>query len=331
MGPNRPVLVRVATWLTHLEYDADVYRHWLTDLTVGRVLLRYDMRGCGLSDREPGDLSLAARVGDLEAVVDAAGLDRFDVLGVSGGGPVGITYAARHPGRVRHLVLYGSYARGRARRAGTKAQMEEQEMLVTLTRVGWGRENPGFRRVFSSLFMPDASAEVVDAFDEVQRLSATPEIAAEIRRVSHDVDVQDLARRVRAPTLVMHTRDDAAAPFEEGRRLASLIPGATFVPLPGRNHILGPTDPAWTAMVEHLDRFLRIEPEPSREALASLTGRERAVLALVAEGLDNELIADRLALSARTVERHLSNIYLKLGVSGKAARAAAAARFARFS
>lgn len=321
-----PPLVRAATWLTHLEYDVAVYQHWLTDLTRGRSLVRYDMRGCGLSDRGPADVSLEARVEDLAAVVDGAGLQHFDLLGVSGGGPVSVVYAARHPGRVRSLVLYGSYARGRATRARHAAAQHEQRLLVELTRVGWGRNNPGFRRVFSSMFMPDASAEEVDAFDEVQRRSADPDTAARIRQATHEIDIESLAAQVRVPTLVLHVREDAAAPFEEGRRLAGLIPGAQFVPLEGRNHILGPDDPAWQQFVAHLDRFLD-RPRPL-DPLAALTGRERAVLALVAEGLDNDGVADRLSLSPRTVERHLSNIYTKLGVTGKAARAAAAARFA---
>lgn len=324
-----PPLVRAATWLTHLEFDPQVYRHWFVDLAEDRTLIRYDLRGCGLSDRNPRDLSLDAKVSDLEAVVDAAGLDRFALLGLSGGGPIAVAYAVRYPERVSHLVLYGSYAQGRAKRARTAAAREEEKVLVSLTRVGWGRANPAFRRVFSSLFMPDASSEELAAFDEVQRISASPEMAARIREASHEVDVSHLARQVSVPTLVLHLRDDAIAPFEEGRRLAALIPGAQFVPLEGRNHIIGPYDPAWHAFVAEVRRFLATDDAPPKGGMSSLTTREREVLRLVATGLDNEEVAGRLYLSVRTVERHLSNVYAKLGVSGKAARAGAAALFAR--
>jgi pimeloyl-ACP methyl ester carboxylesterase/DNA-binding CsgD family transcriptional regulator len=261
-------------------------------------------------------------------VVDALGYERVDLLGLSGGGPVAVAYSVRHPERVSHLVLYGSYALGRAKRARSNAEREE-ELLVSMTRVGWGRSNPAFRRVFTTLFMPEATPAEVASFDELQRLSASPDMAASIRQASYEVDVTDLARRITVPTLVMHSRDDAVAPFEEGRRLAALIPGAQFVPLAGRNHILGVNDPAWRRFLAELRRFLaQASPAPD-DRLPTLTTREREVLQLVADGLDNERIAKRLYVSVRTVERHLSNVYAKLGVSGRAARAAAAARFAR--
>ena len=323
-----PALVRVATWLTHLEYDGQIYRHWLTELAADHTMVRYDMRGMGLSDRDVRDFSLDARVSDLEAVVDAAGLERFALLGLSGGGPIAVAYAVRHPARVSHLVLYGTYARGRAMR-GRSARQEEDRLLVDLTRVGWGRSNPAFRQVFTTLYMPDASPAEVAAFDELQRVSAAPDAAAGLREASYGLDVSELARRVVVPTLVMHVRDDAIAPFEEGRRIAGLIPGARFIPLAGRNHIfLGPDDPAWSEFVAGIRRFLA-EDHPAAPSVPppGLTARERAVVGLVAEGLDNQQIARRLRLSVRTVERHLSNVYTKLGVSGKAARAAAAVRF----
>lgn len=331
-GDSGPPLVRVATWLTHLQYDRSLYEHWTDELGSDRPFVRYDLRGCGLSDRDVTDFSLEAKVSDLEAVVDAAGLDRFDLLGLSGGGPVAVAYAVRHPGRVAHLVLYGSYLSGRARRRGlTPLQQEEQALLVALTRVGWGSDNPAFRRVFTTLFMPDAPPDVVKAYEEVQRISCSGDTAAAIRAASYGTDVSELAARVRTPTLVMHLRDDAAAPFEEGRRLAATIPGAQFVQLEGRNHIFGTDDPAWPVFVEELRTFLDREPgnATTDDGLRSLTAREVDVLGLISQGVDNDGIADRLHLSVRTVERHLSNVYAKLGLSGRAARAAAAARFAR--
>ncbi len=335
-GGDALPLVRAATWLTHVEHDVDIYRNWLEDLGADRTYLRYDMRGCGLSDRDVTDFSLTARVSDLEAVVDAAGLDRFDLLGISGGGSVAIAYAARHPDRVAHLVLYGAYARGRGMRGPrTRESEEENALLLSLTRVGWGRANPAFRQVFTTLYMPDASPADVAAYDELQRVSASPDTAAAIRAESYHTDVTELATHVTTPTLVLHVRDDASVPMEEGRLLAGLIPGAQLVTLEGRNHILLPEDPAWRDFVAELRAFVSETPAPrppaqaAQAAMSALSARERDVLKLVSEGLANDEIAERLALSVRTVERHLSNSYAKLGVSGKSARAAAVARFVR--
>ena len=324
-----PPIVRASTWLTHLESDwqSPLWRHWLEGLADGHTVVRYDERGCGLSDWAVEDLSLQAWVGDLETVVDAAGLERFALLGTSHGGPIVIAYAARHPERVSHLVLYGTYARGRLMRSAP--EREEAELLVSLVRVGWGQANPAFRRVFTTLFVPGATPEQMDWFDELQRVSTSPETAARIRRARGEVDVMALASRVAVPTLVLHARDDAVVPVAEGRLLATLVPDARFVPLAGANHILLADEPAWPAFLAELHAFLGRAAPSVAEELPELSPREREVLGLVAAGLDNEGIAARLYLSVRTVERHLSNIYAKLGVSGKAARAAAAARFSR--
>jgi pimeloyl-ACP methyl ester carboxylesterase/DNA-binding CsgD family transcriptional regulator len=299
----------------------------MQELGVSNRVIRYDQRGCGLSDREVERISLEAMVDDLEAVVDAAGTEHFALLGISGGGPVAISYAARHPDRVSHLVLYGTYARGRRKRDLTAEQREEVELLQSMVRVGWGRSEPTFRRVFTSRFIPDASEEEKDWFDELQRVSASPEMAERLRDTWSDIDVTELLDEVAAPTLVAHARDEASVPFDEGRLLATAIPNARFLPLGGRNHILLANEPAWPAFLEALREFLgAAAPSPAPD-LDDLSPRERDVLALVAGGLSNEEIGDRLHLSVRTVERHLSNIYAKLRVSGKAARAAVAARF----
>lgn len=254
--PGRP-LVRAATWLTHLEADRSIYQPWLDSFGRDRPFVRYDLRGCGLSDRDVDDFSLDAEVSDLAAVVDAVGADRVDLLGLSGGGPLAIAYAARHPERVAHLVLYGSHARGREKWEEQPGHArEEADLLVSLTRVGWGRPNPAFRRVFSTLFMPDAATERLAAFEEMQRVSCSPETAARIREASHQVDVADLARSLSVPTLVLHVRDDAISPYDEGRRLAGLIPGAQLITLPGRNHILDAGDPGWPEFVDAILRFL---------------------------------------------------------------------------
>jgi pimeloyl-ACP methyl ester carboxylesterase/DNA-binding CsgD family transcriptional regulator len=324
-----PPLVRAGHWLTHLEFDweSPIWRHWLRELARGHTVLRYDQRGCGLSDRSTERLSLDVFVGDLEAVVDAAGLERFALLGVSGGGAVAISYAVHHPERVTHLVLYGAYARGRLKRGLTPAQREEVELLQSLIRVGWGRDDPIFRRVFTTLFVPGANEQEMDWYDELQRASATPEDAERLREASSGIEVTDLLPSVSAPTLVAHARNESAVPFAEGRLLAAGIPGATFLPLEGRNHILLAEEPAWPAFLTGMREFLGTAERPAAPDLEDLSAREREVLELVAAGLSNEEIAERLVLSVRTVERHLSNIYAKLRVSGKAARAAVAARF----
>ena len=333
-----PPLVKVANWLSHLEFDwqSPVWRHWLTELGRDHRLVRYDERGSGLSDREVADYAFDAWVRDLELVVDAAGLDRFSLFGMSQGGAVGIAYAVRHPERVSHLVLYGAYARGRLARRPSPEERAQAELLLELTRVGWGTANPAFRRVFTMLFFPDATAGQAAAFDELQRVSSSPEDAVRFRRVFHDIDVTALVPRLRVPTLVLHARDDGMVPFEEGRLLASLIPRARFVPLEGRNHILLPDEPAWPRFLAEVRTFLATTDPGLRAGRAStahlpdpLSGREHEILALVAAGMSNAEIAADLVLSVRTVERHLSNIYTKFGVSGKSARAAAAARAAR--
>lgn len=323
-----PPLVRAATWMTHLEHDweSPLWRHWLEGLAAGRTLVRYDERGCGLSDRDVPHVSLERSVTDLEAVVDSAKLERFALLGTSQGGPTAIAYAVRHPERVAKLVLYGTYARGRLHR-GSESARRELEALLALIATGWGQDNPAFRRVFTTLFVPDASPEQERWFDELQRLSATPEMAVAIRHSRDDIDISQLAPQVHTPALVLHARGDAAIPFSEGRLLATLIAGARFVPLEGRNHILLADEPAWARFLDELDAFLGRAPAAATPPGPVLSSREAGVLELVAKGLSNQEIAARLFLSERTVERHLANIYTKFGVEGRGARAAAAARF----
>jgi pimeloyl-ACP methyl ester carboxylesterase/DNA-binding CsgD family transcriptional regulator len=326
-----PPLVRTATWLTHLEFDweSPVWRHWLEGLAEGHMVLRYDERGCGLSDREIEDVSLDARLADLEAVIDAAGLERVALLGISQGGPLAIAYTARHPERVDRLILFATSPRGRLRRDPSPSAREQAELMISLIRMGWGQDQPAFRRLFTTLFIPDASSEQMEWFDQLQRVTAEPETAVRIRQARDRDDVTSEATEVASPTLVLHARDDALVPFSEGRLLATLIPEARFVALESRNHILLADEPAWAQFRAERRAFLGHAEVSLPDELPELSNREREVLALVAEGRSNEEIAARLYLSVRTVERHLSNIYAKLRVSGKAARAAAAARFSR--
>ena len=306
-----------------------MWRHWLEGLAEGHTVVRYDERGCGLSDRDVEEVSLDARVADLEAVIGAAGSERVALLGMSQGGPLAVAFAARHPERVSHLVLYATHARGRLMRDPSPSDREQAQLMDSLIRMGWGQGLPAFRRLFTTLFIPDASPAQMDWFDELQRVTVDPETAVRIRQARNRDDVTDEATRVACPALVIHARGDALVPFAEGRLLATLIPGARFVALESRNHILLADEPAWTEFRAELRSFLGPVETSTPPELPDLSSREVEVLALVADGLSNEEVAARRFLSVRTVERHLSNIYAKLRVSGKAARAAAAARFSR--
>jgi pimeloyl-ACP methyl ester carboxylesterase len=246
-----PPLVKTANWLNHLEYDwqGPIWKHLLRALAARYRLVRYDERGNGLSDWDVGDISLDAFVSDLEAVVDAAGLDKFPLLGISQGCAVSIAYAVRHPERVTHLVLYGGYARGRRKR-GRQSDIEQADALLTLMRQGWGQENPAYRQIFTTHFIPSASAEQARWFNELQRITTTPQNAVRIRRALDEIDVTGLLSSIRIPTLVLHCRDDVVQPFEEGRRMAAGIAGSRFVALEGANHVLLENDPAWPRFLE---------------------------------------------------------------------------------
>ena len=253
-----PPLMKTGNWMTHLEFDLEspIWRHLYRELAKDHTLVRYDARGNGLSDRTVDEISFDAFVSDLEAVVDAAGLTRFALLGISQGCAVSIAYAVRHPERVSHLILYGGYALGWNRRARTAAQKEEDAAMLTLMRLGWGKENPAFRQLFTSQFIPGATKEQADWFNELQRITVSADVAARIREANGETDVTALLPRVSVPTLVLHARDDAQVPFEAGRRMAAGIPGARFVTLPGRNHLFLETEPAFGQFLEHTRAFL---------------------------------------------------------------------------
>ena len=257
IGEGAP-LVKAANWLTHVEFDwhSPVWQHWWTELGRRFRFVRYDARGCGLSDHDLGGSSLddlQVWVDDLEAVVDDAGLQQFALLGMSQGGGPAMAYAVRHPQRVSHLVLYGAYARGPRRRGGS--QTDEWSAMLDLMRVGWGGTNPAFRSVFTMTFMPEATSEQIRWFNELQRHSTDTEHAVLLESAFYEHDFSDIARQVAVPTLIVHGKDDHAVPYEEGRRLAGLVPDAEFVTLDSGNHILTADEPAWPHFLTSLERF----------------------------------------------------------------------------
>ncbi len=253
-----PPLVKTGNWMTHLEFDFEspIWRGLYRELSRDHTLIRYDARGNGLSDRDIEEVSLELFVSDLEAVVDAAGLERFALLGISQGCAVSIAYAARHPDRVTRLVLFGGYAVGWAKRARSAAEKEQAQAMLTLVRLGWGQENAAFRQLFTSQFIPGGTKEQADWFNELQRRSTSPEDAVRNLIANSDIDVSALLGQVSVPTLVMHARDDARVPFDEGRRLAAGIRGARFVSLVSRNHLILEDEPSFPRFVEEIRSFL---------------------------------------------------------------------------
>lgn len=251
-------LVKAANWLTHVEEDprSPVWQHWLTGLGERFAYTRYDARGCGLSDRDLGDSDLTdpdTWVGDLEAVAEAVGADRFVLLGMSQGCVPALAYAVRHPDRVAHLVLYGGYARGMALRGAESAA--QAETLTQLIRGGWGGTNPAFRTVFTLTFLPGATSEQMRWYDDLQLSCASVDNAVRLESAFHHVDLSGLASQVTVPTTVVHVRDDRATPYAEGRRLAALVPGAELVTLEGSNHVLTGDEPAWPEFLALMERI----------------------------------------------------------------------------
>lgn len=320
-----PPLVKAANYLTHLEHDwqSSVWRHWWRGLSETHQLIRYDARGSGLSDWDVASFTMDDWVRDLEAVVSALNLERFPLLGISQGAAVCVAFAVKHPERVSHLILYGGYARGRFHRNLDSQGQLEAEALINLIRVGWGKENPAFRQLFSTMLMPEADMEQMVSLNELAQISATPENASKMERAFYQIDVRHLAPKVTAPTLVLHPRQDASIPMEEGRLLAALIPDSRFVQLESRNHILLEQEPAWGRFLAEMRSFLGVgadaaeQPRPLQPAFPELTPRERDVLEMIAQGLDNTQIAERLVVSQKTVRNHISHIFQKLMVKNR--------------
>lgn len=258
-----PPLMRTGNWFTHLEKDLEspIWRHVLEGLSQSRTLVRYDIRGTGLSDRKVDRITLDDFIDDLGTVADAAGLDRFPLLGISQGCAMSVAYAARNPDRVTHLVLFGGYARGIAHREGPGQGRAAVEAVCTIIRQGWGTDEPSWRQLFTSQLLPEGTPEQIAWFNELERVSASPEVAERIVRALADFDVREFARQIRVPTLVLHSRGDVRVPIETGMELAGLIPGAKFVPLESKNHLILEHEPAAQKLFEEVAAFLG-DPKP---------------------------------------------------------------------
>jgi DNA-binding winged helix-turn-helix (wHTH) protein len=262
VGGKGPVLVRAIDWLNHLDFEwkNPFLQHWLSKIMRHNTLVRYDQRGSGLSDWNVSDFSFERTVQDFEELVDAAGLEKFAILGGCQGAAVGTAYAVRHPERVTKLILNGAFANGWP--APGEGAQEHLQALLTLIRSGWGRDNPAFRQLWTTMFRPDADSVEMDWHNELQRISTSPENAARMMSEFPNIKIFDLLPKISCPTLVLHSRDEAAVPVQEGKLIAARIRGARFVELPSRSHMVGPGDPAWEVYVDEFSRFLGWQDEP---------------------------------------------------------------------
>jgi pimeloyl-ACP methyl ester carboxylesterase/DNA-binding CsgD family transcriptional regulator len=309
-----PPLVKASNWLSHLnlDWESPVWRHWLHFFSDHFHFIRYDERGCGMTDWDASNLSMERWTDDLEGVIDAAHLEEpVTLLGISQGASTCVSYAVRHPERVSRLILYGGYARGVFKRGQADSE-SEYRAIIELARVGWAKDNPAFRQVFTSRFIPGGTEEQIQWFNDLVRKTTSPQIAAPILENRGNVDVVDLLDKIQVPTLVLHASNDAVAPLAESKLLASRIPNAEFVELDSRNHILLEHEPAWKRFCEAV---LEFTGGGSRELpFASLSPREREILSLLAEGLSNAEIGSRLGISEKTVRNQISKLFDKLGV-----------------
>jgi pimeloyl-ACP methyl ester carboxylesterase/DNA-binding CsgD family transcriptional regulator len=310
-----PVLLRAAHWMSHLEWDwrSGMWGPWYERLARRHRFVRYDHRGCGLSDREVGAPSLDDLVADVEAVVDAAGLDRFALVGTSQGGAVAIRYAVRHPERVERLVLLAGFARGALKRGALSESPEVIDGYVKLIEAGWGRDTAAFHQLFTTQFWPRATPEQARSINEMQRYACTPQHAARLLRMFVEIDVADELAAVQCPTLVMHSRGDCRIPFEEARFIAARIPNARLVSLDTDQHVPLVGEPAFEVAMAEIDAFL----PHGAPALDGFTARDRDIVDAIARGLDNAQIAARLGLAEKTVRNRVSAVFDRLGVENR--------------
>ncbi len=322
-GSGAP-LVKAANWLTHLQYDLEspVWRHWIEFFAEHFRFIRYDERGCGMSQWEVSEVSLARWIDDLEAIIDAAQCEQpMTLLGISQGASASIAYAVRYPERVSHLILYGGYATGWAKR-GDPQGLRRFQAIVELIRLGWGTDTVAFRQVFTSRFAPDANPQQLEWFNELCRRTTNPDVAAHLMLARAEIDVRDLLPQLKVPTLIIHPVEDQVTPISASRELAAEIPNAEFVQLESRNHVLLEHEPAWAQFKEIVLEFTgrgasartnQMKSDPFGE----LSPRERDVLNGLAAGHTNAQIAASLHLSEKTVRNIVSRVFEKLDVESR--------------
>ncbi len=323
-----PPLVKVGNWMSHLEYDwnSPVWQPWLENWSRFHTFYRYDPRGCGLSDWNVSDFSFDALVSDLETIVDAAELEQFDLFAMSQGGCISMAYAAIHPERVKRLIVYGGYLQGSLSGSPTPDVVEETEVRLKLLKLSWGSERPEYRQVFTMSLIPEGTDEQFEWFNNLQFVSTSPANAMEVCRSFNAVDVREQAKMIKVPTMIIQGKHDSAVPFELGRQTAACIPGAHFVILDSRNHVLMQNEPAWNYFWNEFYRFLGVDSELSKSKTnisvedklwSELSRREREVLGLLAQGHNNLEISQKLVLSEKTVRNYVSHIYEKLQINSR--------------
>lgn len=316
---NGNTILKAGNWLSHVGHDEEspIWRHWLNALSRDHRFVRYDLRGCGLSDRDVGDVSFNAWLSDLEAVAETID-GPVTLLGLSQGCALSIAFALRHPEKVERLVLIGAYAQGMLARSDSTHARLEADTLANLVQLGWGKDVPAFNQVFTNLFVPSGKPEQHSWWRRLERESVSPKIALRILEVLHQIDVLADAAKLKVPTLIFHAKNDARIPFDEGRRLAAVIDEAQFVALDSANHILLENEPAWEVFLSTFRAFMP-ETTASRPISNSyhLTDAEGDVVALVAKGMGNHEIATALGKSEKTVRNQITVALEKVGVRSR--------------
>ncbi|MDX6276758.1 MAG: hypothetical protein QOJ72_886 [Nocardioidaceae bacterium] len=307
-----PYLLVVPGWLSHLElgWAIPAERMFHEALSAGRTLIRYDRPGCGLSDAYDGPRTMDLELETIAAVTEAVGATEFDILGFSLGAPAAAQWAADRPETVSKLMLYGGWATGES-----IGDEDSKRLILDLLGTHWGLGSD----LLTNLFAPDADAGTREGTASYQRAASSAETAVELLTLAYELDVRAALPRVKAPTLVLHRTGDRAAPIAGGRELAGAIPDAEFVELEGRSHLPAIGDSQ--AVVDEVRRFLGL-PKLRRDVPTGLTARQTEVAALVAEGLTNRELADRLHITERSAESHLERIRLRLGFRSRAQVAA---------
>jgi pimeloyl-ACP methyl ester carboxylesterase/DNA-binding CsgD family transcriptional regulator len=312
-------LIRVGPWFTHVELDwtSPIWRPWLQLLAHNHTLIQYDFRGHGLSDRHAFDVAFERHVDDLAAVISSTRTRHCALVGIAGGCAIAIAYAVLWPDRVSRLVLFGGFSRGSIARSKTAEEADAARTVLRVMELGGTQQDPAFRQLFTAQSIPDATPDQTRAFSDLMQAAGGTKTGVSVLRALYEVDVRALASKVRCPTLVLHPTNNFRVPHEEGRSLAALIPQARFVPLNSRNAFLLEQESAWRVFESELQTFMSDRGSTSGPVqgldVEELTPREREVLELIAQGVDNGRIANDLRISEKTVRNYVSAVIEKLG------------------